>query len=76
MRGEHGAPYAASGRPGASGPGACPCCHGRLLLDAGHTKLDRVRYYLSVAEGALRRVAGRPMVLKRFVKGIGEEAVF
>ncbi len=47
----------------------------RPLLDAGHAKLDRVRYYLSVAEGALRRVAGRPMVLKRFVKGIGEEAV-
>ncbi|MDP9497235.1 MAG: non-homologous end-joining DNA ligase [Actinomycetota bacterium] len=43
---------------------------------AGHTKADLVRYYLSVAEGALRGVAGRPMVLKRFVKGIGEEAVF
>nr|WP_156751838.1 DNA polymerase domain-containing protein [Mycobacterium sp. E2497] len=45
--------------------------------DAGpHTKLDLVRYYLSVAEGALRGVAGRPMILKRFVKGISEEAVF
>ncbi len=43
---------------------------------AGYTKLDLVRYYLSVAEGALRGVAGRPMILKRFVKGIGEEAVF
>ena len=43
---------------------------------AGHTKLDLVRYYLSVAEGALRGVAGRPMVLKRFVKCIGEEEVF
>lgn len=41
-----------------------------------HTKLDLVRYYLSVAEGALRGVAGRPMILKRFVKGISEEAVF
>ncbi len=40
------------------------------------TKLDLVRYYLSVAEGALRGVAGRPMILKRFVKGISEEAVF
>ncbi|CPR01133.1 DNA primase, small subunit [Mycobacterium bohemicum DSM 44277] len=40
------------------------------------TKLDLVRYYLSVAEGALRGVAGRPMILKRFVKGITEEAVF
>ncbi|OBH07747.1 DNA polymerase domain-containing protein [Mycobacterium sp. E1747] len=40
------------------------------------TKLDLVRYYLSVADGASRGVAGRPMILKRFVKGIGEEAVF
>ena len=43
---------------------------------AGHTKLDLVRYYLAVADGALRGVAGRPMVLKRFVKGIDEEAFF
>ena len=41
-----------------------------------YTKLDLVRYYLSVADGALRGVAGRPMILKRFVKGISEEAVF
>ncbi len=47
-----------------------------VFPDAGHTKLDLVRYYLSVADGALRGVVGRPMVLKRFVKGIGEEAVF
>ncbi len=40
------------------------------------TKLDLVRYYLSVSDGALRGVAGRPMILKRFVKGITEEAVF
>jgi bifunctional non-homologous end joining protein LigD len=42
----------------------------------GHTKLDLVRYYLAVADGALRGVAGRPMVLKRFVKGLDEEAIF
>ncbi len=42
----------------------------------GHTKLDLVRYYLSVADGALRGVAGRPMVLKRFVHGAGGEAFF
>lgn len=40
------------------------------------TKLDLIRYYLSVAEGALRGVAGRPMILKRFVKGIDQEAIF
>src|ERR1700722_9653154 len=43
---------------------------------AGHTKLDLIQYYLAVADGALRGVAGRPMILKRFVKGIGEEAIF
>ena len=47
-----------------------------VFPDAGHTKIALVRYYLSVAEGALRGVAGRPMGLKRFVKGIAEEAVF
>ena len=37
--------------------------------EAGYTKLDLVRYYLTVAEGALRGVSGRPMALKRFVDG-------
>src|SRR5712691_4273802 len=35
----------------------------------GHTKLDLVNYYLAVAEGAIRGVAGRPMAMKRFVNG-------
>jgi DNA ligase D-like protein (predicted polymerase) len=43
---------------------------------AGHTKLDLIRYYLTVADGAVRGVAGRPMILKRFVKGIDHEAIF
>jgi DNA ligase D-like protein (predicted polymerase) len=42
----------------------------------GLTKLDLIRYYLAVADGALRGVAGRPMILKRFVKGIEQEAIF
>jgi DNA ligase D-like protein (predicted polymerase) len=42
----------------------------------GHTKLDLVRYYLSVADGALCGAAGRPMVLKRFVNGAEGEAFF
>jgi bifunctional non-homologous end joining protein LigD len=42
----------------------------------GHTKLDLVRYYLSVADGALRGVVGRPMILKRFVHGAEGEAFF
>jgi bifunctional non-homologous end joining protein LigD len=36
---------------------------------AGHTKLDLARYYVAVAEGALRGIAGRPIVLKRYVDG-------
>ncbi len=42
----------------------------------GHTKLDLVRYYLAVAEGAVRGVAGRPMALKRFVNGAEGEFFF
>jgi bifunctional non-homologous end joining protein LigD len=42
---------------------------------AGYTKLDLVRYYLAVADGAIRGVDGRPMALKRFVNG-AEEAPF
>ncbi|MGH3483786.1 MAG: non-homologous end-joining DNA ligase [Nocardioidaceae bacterium] len=47
-----------------------------VFADGGHTKLDLVRYYLAVAEGALLGVSGRPMILKRFVKGIDQEAFF
>jgi bifunctional non-homologous end joining protein LigD len=47
-----------------------------VFAAGGHTKLDLVRYYLAVADGALRGVAGRPMILKRFVKGIDAEAFF
>ena len=47
-----------------------------VFPQVGHTKLDLVRYYLAVADGALRGVAGRPMILKRFVKGIDQEAFF
>ena len=47
-----------------------------VFPDIGVTKLDLMRYYLDVAPGALRGVADRPMILKRFVKGITEEAVF
>jgi bifunctional non-homologous end joining protein LigD len=44
--------------------------------ETGYTKLDLVRYYLAVADGALRGVAGRPMALKRFVDGAAGEAFF
>jgi len=42
----------------------------------GHTKLDLINHYLAVADGALRGVVGRPMVLKRFVNGAEGEAFF
>lgn len=47
-----------------------------VFPEPGLTKLDLVRYYLSVAEGALRGAGGRPMVLKRFPKGIDAEPFF
>jgi bifunctional non-homologous end joining protein LigD len=43
---------------------------------AGVTKLDMVRYYLSVSSGALAGVSGRPMALKRFVNGAESEPFF
>ena len=42
----------------------------------GHTKMDLIRYYLAVADGALGGVAARPMALKRFVNGAEEEPFF
>jgi bifunctional non-homologous end joining protein LigD len=41
--------------------------------DAGITKLDVVRYYLAVADGALRGAGGRPNVLVRYADGITGE---
>jgi DNA ligase D-like protein (predicted polymerase) len=43
---------------------------------SGLTKLDLVRYYLAVAQGALRGVGNRPMALKRYVNGADGEFFF
>jgi len=43
---------------------------------AGHTKLDLAKYYAAVAEGALRGIAARPIVLKRYVEGAEGEPFF
>src|SRR5438093_1294033 len=40
------------------------------------SKLDLVRYYLSVAGGALTGIRDRPIVLKRFVNGAEAEAFY
>jgi bifunctional non-homologous end joining protein LigD len=47
-----------------------------FFADAGITKIELVRYYLAVADGALVGVRDRPMALKRFVDGAGGEAFF
>jgi DNA ligase D-like protein (predicted polymerase) len=43
---------------------------------AGYTKVDLAKYYLAVAEGALRGIAGRPIVLKRYVHGAEGEPFY
>jgi DNA ligase D-like protein (predicted polymerase) len=54
---------------------AVPISNPRKVLfpQAGHTKLDLVRYYLAVAEGALRGAGGRPNMLVRYPNGVGGE---
>src|SRR3989442_9699039 len=47
-----------------------------FFAQAGHTKLDLARYYAAVAEGALRGIAARPIVLKRYVHGAEREPFF
>jgi DNA ligase D-like protein (predicted polymerase) len=50
---------------------------GKLFFPAvGVTKLDLVRYYVAVADGALRGVRERPMALKRFPNGAGGDFFF
>jgi bifunctional non-homologous end joining protein LigD len=44
-----------------------------LFPQAGYTKLDLVRYYLAVADGALQGAGGRPNVLVRYPNGVGED---
>jgi DNA ligase D-like protein (predicted polymerase) len=44
--------------------------------EAKLSKLDIVRYYLSVADGAIAGIADRPIVLKRFVDGAEGEVFY
>src|SRR5688500_15997351 len=44
-----------------------------LFPGPAYTKLDLVRYYIAVAEGALRGAGGRPNVLVRYPNGIEGE---
>src|SRR3954471_763600 len=43
---------------------------------AGLTKMDVVRHYLTVADGAIRGVRDRPMAMKRYVNGAEGEFFF
>ena len=47
-----------------------------LFPQAGYTKLDLARYYLAVADGALRGAGDRPNVLVRYPNGIDGEFFF
>ena len=50
---------------------------GKLFFPAlGVTKLELVRYYLAVADGALRGIARRPLVLKRYPDGVDAEPFY
>src|SRR5881397_3079139 len=44
-----------------------------MFPHAGHTKLDIAKYYLAVAEGALKGAGDRPNVLVRYPNGVGGE---
>jgi DNA ligase D-like protein (predicted polymerase) len=44
-----------------------------LFPQAGYTKLDVARYYIAVADGAMRGAGGRPNVLVRYPNGIDGE---
>src|SRR5579872_2287717 len=49
---------------------------GRVYFPArGETKLDLVRYYLSVGDGIVRALRERPCMLHRFPTGVGGEKV-
>src|SRR3954451_15598017 len=44
-----------------------------LFPQAGYTKLDLARYYVAIADGALRGAGNRPNVLVRYPDGVGSE---
>jgi len=72
--GSEGAPEVGVSGDGTAPPaGGTAPAHGSAATGEGRTaavtKLDLVRYYLAVADGALRGAGGRPMALKRYPNG-------
>ncbi len=50
---------------------------GRVVFpDRGWTKLDVVRHFVMVAEGAARGVYGRPTMLKRYMKDVTVDPIY
>jgi len=47
-----------------------------VFPDRGWTKMDVVEHFLLVAEGALRGIRGRPTMLKRYLKGVGQDPIY
>ena len=47
-----------------------------MFPDQGWTKMDLVEHFLLCLPGALRNVHNRPVLLKRFNRGVGQEPVF
>lgn len=47
-----------------------------MFPDTGWTKLDVVNHYLMCAPGALRGVSDRPVLLKRWNRGVGHDPLF
>lgn len=47
-----------------------------FFSERGETKLDLVRYYLSVAEPLMRTMGGRPLLLQRFPNGAEGSSFF
>jgi bifunctional non-homologous end joining protein LigD len=47
-----------------------------LIADAKVCKIDLVRYYVAVADAALRGAGGRPCMLVRYPEGVGSDFFF
>ena len=47
-----------------------------MFPDQGWTKLDVANHYLLTAPGALRGVADRPVLFKRWPHGVGQDPFF
>jgi DNA ligase D-like protein (predicted polymerase) len=47
-----------------------------VFPDRGWTKMDVVEHFVAVAEGAARGIHDRPTMLKRYMKGTGEDPVY